>query len=488
MITKDSEFLDKLMEESRELIMLFDAGGQMVFANAMALKELDYPEGTDVFIWDVFPTGFEKTAEGFRAIELISEISDLMAYRGNRTCLHVKARYIEREDKTDSAWRYMIIATDSTAEDMYEKQSRLAAAENEKALKVKNEFVANVTHELRTPVNGIQGNTIALIEMESDPEKLRILNLVERGCRDMHHIINNILDFSKIDAGKFEIDAKEFNLREMLDYIKNSHSYKITEKGLNLFFTISPDVPRIVIGDDLRITQILNNLLSNATKFTEVGKIMCECVKTAQVGKRVELFFIVIDTGIGMTREAASKLFNSFTQVDSGISRKYGGTGLGLYIAKSLVEMMGGTINAESEPGKGTTFTFSIWVDLPEGEYKENDVFEKKSHDTILESLRNQNMAADENEEMEFGTRSNIDEIEKRMSKLMLCVEMGNFEKAESFIGSIRTMTMNAPQEIRSICLKLKMAIQKEDHDGVVDAYEKFAEVLSVKKSELETS
>lgn len=482
---EDIGLIKYIMSETDELIMLFSESGELVDRNKRAGDELLYPkDGNPVYIWDIFPTGFEKAGDTFRAVEIMSGHIDLMAYRFNRTCLHVRGRMAERGDDTGEGWKYMIIVSDCTTEDMYEKKSRLTADENERALKVKNEFVANITHELRTPVNGIQGNTRALLEMEDNPDKLKILNLVERGCQDMHHIINNILDFSKIDAGKFEIDVKEFNIREMLDYIKNSHSYKITEKGLNFFFTISPDVPRIVIGDDLRITQILNNLLSNATKFTEVGKIMFECVKTAQVGKRVELFFIVIDTGIGMTKDAASKLFNSFTQVDSSISRRYGGTGLGLYISKSLVEMMGGTINVESEPGNGTTFTFSIWVDLPEGEYSENEVFEKKSHDSILESLKSQSMTDTQSEAAKFGTKTNIEEIEKRMSKLMLCVEMDNYEKAESFVTSIRTMTMNAPPEIKSVCLKLKMAIQKEDHDGVVAAYEKLETLLATVEKE----
>ena len=151
-----------------------------------------------------------------------------------------------------------------------------------------------------------------LLEEETDDKCLQKLRMIERGCKDMHALINNILDFSKLEAGKFTIEKREFRFREMMDYVKANHLSKITEKGLDFFMTISPEIPEYVIGDELRIGQIVNNLLSNACKFTSVGKISVEVVKTAQEEDKVELFFIVLDTGIGIDKEGQDKLFKSF--------------------------------------------------------------------------------------------------------------------------------------------------------------------------------
>ena len=155
--------------------------------------------------------------------------------------------------------------------------------EAEEALKVKSEFVANVTHELRTPVNGVLGHVKELTDIETDAAKLRTLKVIERCCGDMNKIINNILDFSKLEAGKFVLEPRRFHVRDMLNYVKSNHINKMTEKGLDFFMTVSPEVPEFIIGDELRIAQILNNLLSNALKFTSVGKISIEVFKTAQV-------------------------------------------------------------------------------------------------------------------------------------------------------------------------------------------------------------
>ena len=178
----------------------------------------------------------------------------------------------------------------------------------------------------------------------------------------MNKIIDNVLDFSKLDAGKFTLEPRRFHFRNMLDYVKEQHIGRITEKGLDFFMTVSPQAPEYIVGDELRIVQILNNLLSNALKFTSVGKITLQALKTARVDDKTELFFIVSDTGIGIAEEDRDKLFRSFSQVDASISRKYGGTGLGLNICRQLVELMGGSIEVESRRGGGSVFSFSIWV------------------------------------------------------------------------------------------------------------------------------
>jgi hypothetical protein len=244
---------------------------------------------------------------------------------------------------------------------------------------------------------------------------------------------------------------------------------------LEFFWTISPEVPETVIGDELRIAQILNNLLSNATKFTSAGKIMVEVVKTQQFERRVELFFMVIDSGIGISQEEQDRLFQSFSQVDASISRKYGGTGLGLNICKQLVELMDGNIRVESERGKGSMFSFHIWVDVPEGE---NSTDVNTDMDEVMRKLRELSQERDVQKIFTYGEEENKEEIRKKMSKLVLCMEMENWEKAEGFADSIKQLTEGAPKEIKTKALRLKMAVQKEDYEKAMDAFNKLQQDL----------
>ena len=253
------------------------------------------------------------------------------SYRKNLTCFPVEARILQRESDAE---QYICMANDILEKEFLSREVERVRQDAQQAMKVKSEFVANVTHELRTPVNGILGNVRELGDTVTDEPTAKALRLIERCCGDMNKIINNILDFSKLEAGKFVLEPRRFHFKNMLDYVKSHHLNKITEKGLGFFMTVSPQVPEYVVGDELRIVQILNNLLSNALKFTAVGKITVEVIRTARVNDRAELFFIVKDTGIGVDKADRDKLFQSFSQVDASISRKYGGTGLGLNICK----------------------------------------------------------------------------------------------------------------------------------------------------------
>ena len=248
---------------------------------------------------------------------------------------------------------------------------------------------------------------------------------------------------------------------------------KITEKGLRFFVTVSPDIPERIIGDELRIGQILNNLLSNACKFTHVGRVSLEVLKTAQEKNRMELFFMVVDTGIGIDKADTDKLFKSFSQVDASVSRKYGGTGLGLNISKQLVELMGGNISVDSEINKGTMFSFSIWVEIPEDEQEENPVINIRTSKHFSDMV-----GTDAAELQEYGTAANLDELNAVMTKLVLCLEMNNWEKAEGFTDTIKRLTAGAPKEIKTSALRLKMAVQKEDYDKSMASYEQLKSYL----------
>ncbi len=458
------------IDEALEMVLIFEESGRILFANALAKEMLEYGEelcGT--YIWDIFPNQFQNSGDGFETeLGFSLDIQELLAYRKNRTCFTVRARVLADSGITG---HYVCMAEDVSHKQFLEKALTQVKQESEDAMKVKSEFVANVTHELRTPVNGILGNTRELLEHETDDIKLRKLQLIEHGCRDMHNIINNILDFSKLEAGKFLLEPQNFNFRNMIDYVKSNHQNRIIEKGLEFFVTISPTVPEFIIADELRIVQILNNLLSNATKFTSVGKIMLEVVKTAQEKNRAELFFFVVDTGIGIDTADQDKLFKSFSQVDASISRKFGGTGLGLNITKQLVELMGGKISVQSQKNKGSTFSFSIWVELPEGTV---DIAQNETQAAITAMLQMAQSNQDNDDFREYGTKENLEEIDKRLSKLILSIEMENWEKAEMFVDGIKQLTENAPREVKNIVLKMKMAVQKENYEKAMAAYEMF--------------
>lgn len=461
------------VEDALEIILIFDEAGKISYANGVAKQKLEYEDDLcGRFIGDVFPNTFQKGEHGFLTEYPFGEQSQkLTAYRKNTTCFPVEARIVS---STSDSGIYICMANDILEKEYLGREIDRVKEEAEQALKVKSEFVANVTHELRTPVNGILGNVREMLERENDEETEKSLRLIERCCGDMNKIINNILDFSKLEAGKFVLEPRKFDFRNMLDYVKAHHINKITEKGLEFFMTVSPQIPRYVVGDELRIVQIFNNLLSNAQKFTSVGKITVEVFKTAQVNDRMELFCIVSDTGIGISKEDRDKLFQSFSQVDASISRKYGGTGLGLNICKQLVELMGGRIEVESGKNRGSTFSFSIWVGICEDEdvSSKTDDVKRLSQTYMSPAVHGESKEDDADDARRFGTPANKEALKRNMSKLILCVEMENWEKAEMFMETVRQLTEEAPWDVKRVALKLKMAIQKENYEKVTAEFE----------------
>jgi signal transduction histidine kinase len=460
------------MDQMDEMAVFFDKKGNILYANARAKQLTEYSDSIySESIETIFPGTFSFWNGEFQEEGAIAlEHKLLNVYRRNRTCCPVMAKVIPYEEQG----AYLCIAFDATEKKLLEHQNERVQQEIEDANKVKSEFVANVTHELRTPVNGILGNTRELVEIETDKEKQKLLSLIERGCADMNSIINNILDFSKLEAGKFTLEPRRFRFRDTIEYVKANHKNKITEKGLEFVVTVAPDIPDELIGDELRLVQILNNLLSNACKFTSVGRIMLEIVRTAQINDRIELFFLVIDTGIGIDKAGQDKLFKSFSQVEASISRRFGGTGLGLNISKQLVELMNGDIHVESEPGKGSMFSFHVWLEIPQDELdqqgEQSQVLPSAETKKAMSSFYTEEDVSDV---WTYGTEENLDEIKKKASKLILCVEMENWEKAEGFADVIKHLTEGAPHEVKSVALRLKMAVQKADYDKTIAAFEK---------------
>lgn len=229
----------------------------------------------------------------------------------------------------------------------------------EEAARTKAEFLANMSHEIRTPMNAVIGMIYLLQKTLLDERQRDYVGKIQRSSQHLLGILNDILDFSKIEAGKLDLEEGVFELERVLGNVTDLIAEKATAKGLELIYDIAPDVPGRLIGDALRVGQILINYANNAVKFTERGEIMITVRRLASEGGRVRLRFEVSDTGIGLTLEQQGRLFRSFEQADTSVTRRFGGTGLGLAISRSLAELMGGEVGVESELGKGATFWFS---------------------------------------------------------------------------------------------------------------------------------
>ena len=355
------EGLARFPEENPQPVVRLDTKGELIYANASGNKLFGQLKETS------FDSQQAKWNETFN-----SSISEDML---KRLELEIEGRYFDTTFVPVLKEGYLnIYANDITKQHLSEQAAQAAS-------RAKELFLANMSHEIRTPMNVIVGMGNLLSTTDLDEDQSGYVNAIKTSAENLLVIINEILDFSKIKSGKIELESIPFDLKEVVQLVVRSQSVNASGKDLHLDLRMDKHIDPALIGDPYRLNQILLNLLNNAVKFTEKGSVRLTCILVDDSPQRATIRFDVTDTGPGIEKEKAEDIFESFQQGDPSITRKYGGTGLGLTITNQLVQLYGGKITMQSEPGKGTSFSFSITFkkpDRPTGPEKRTDVIDKE--------------------------------------------------------------------------------------------------------------
>jgi PAS domain S-box-containing protein len=362
---EENEFrLQSILDNTPLIIFIKDLKGRYLLANK-SFKEAFHFTKEQIIGKTDFELVPENDAERYKEIDeyVIEkqknvEIEETFQQDGvTKNLLIVKFPLF---DKNNTIYGIGGIASDITERYLYGMHLIEAKSKAEMAEQLQEQFLANMSHDIRTPMNGIIGMTNILLSTSMSDEQRDFLQVIKKSSDNLMVLINDILDLSKIKAGKLRIEKIDFRLRETLEQTIGTFRTLINDKGLKLRVSVDLNIPDSLIGDPHRLNQILNNLLSNAIKFTTKGEINVEVKSLNQQNNEVELSFCIADTGIGIAPEKLQTVFESFSQAETGTSRKFGGSGLGLSISKKLIELQNGAIEANSCPGEGTTFTFTI--------------------------------------------------------------------------------------------------------------------------------
>jgi len=357
-----NKLLATIVEQSSEAIWTKDLGGVITSWNSGAAAMFGYPPaealGRSLNVGESTPQEEEVRTRRLLSGEKFSYESRALTRSG--TPIEIQVAVAPLVDDANQCIGKIAVARDVTQHKRSEEALRLAREAAEAANHAKSSFLARMSHEIRTPMNGVLGMTELLLETGLSSTQRKYAETVQRSGKNLLAIINDLLDFSRIEAGKLELENVDMDLRRTVEDVVELLAERAHSKGLELACSIPANLPTYVKGDPLRLAQILTNLVGNAIKFTEQGAVVVRVAGVDETPKNVTMRFEVSDTGIGIRPEAQSRIFEEFSQADGSTTRKHGGSGLGLAISKQLVEMMGGSIHFQSAPGAGSTFFFTI--------------------------------------------------------------------------------------------------------------------------------
>jgi PAS domain S-box-containing protein len=383
---KKGLFYKSVVEDGSDVIFIVDYKGEILYLNASVEGTLGYKPGSLIgknFFDFILP---EELAEFKKSYQISIRKPYQESVEFQFLCKNKTYKYLEFNSinlrRTEKIEGLILDCRDIT-------QRMKDAEELLRAQKAKEQFLANISHEIRTPINGIAGMATLLSKNPGPEDQVTYLNAIQSAADNLKVIINDILDLASIDSGKLRFEKIGFNLKNLLTSLVNSFSFQAREKGITLTFHLTDKTNTILVGDPVRLNQILINLISNALKFTHTGSIRINCSIeniTKQTGKA---HFEIIDTGIGIPQDKLHTIFESFSQADASVTRKYGGTGLGLTIAKQLTELQQGTITVKSEEDKGSVFSVSIPYAIGSPEDATKASHNSRESKAIQSSLKN---------------------------------------------------------------------------------------------------
>ncbi|WP_158859945.1 PAS domain S-box protein [Lunatibacter salilacus] len=359
-----------LVEESTELIFSINSSMELSYVSPNIKQFLDYEtyEFTSGAFVDFLHPDDRKSLERFKEDPIMyfehnPSFECRLKHRDGTFRIFSSSGKLIKDDQGKVRY-YLGIARDITKLKETQKELFLAKNRAEAALTAKSQFLSVMSHEIRTPMNAVIGLSHLLLEDNPREDQLENLRTLQFSAENLLGLINDILDFNKIDSGKIELETVVFEPAHLLNRIVHSYTYQIREKALEIVLDIAPNLPQYIVGDPVRISQILNNLISNAVKFTKDGMVKISMRPTKQTDATVSIHFEVEDTGIGIPENKLDSIFEAFTQASSDTTRKYGGTGLGLAIVKKLIQLFGSDIYVKSTPSQGTIFWFELSFDI----------------------------------------------------------------------------------------------------------------------------
>ena len=368
LLRKNEIMLSGVIASSLDAIVLIGEAGHIIHWNKAAAEIFGYEEDEvkgRTLMETIIPMSYQyATWNGFKGFvgqanePFVDQRIELTAIRKNKEEFPIELTITGIRD--DNEFYYSAFIRDISSRRQREEELVQMKEKAEAAAKAKSQFLSVMSHELRTPLNAVIGITHLMLQGNPREDQQEDLRTLQFSGESLLHIINDILDFTKLDSGKIELSAIDFNLRELTQSLYQSFSYKAKEKNIIFDVEYGEKMPFMVKGDNFRLSQVLNNLISNAIKFTREGSVRLKVSLVEEKGASYVTKFSVIDTGIGIPEEKHDKIFEQFTQADSNTTRLYGGTGLGLSISSRLVELMGSNIVIESELGKGSNFNFTV--------------------------------------------------------------------------------------------------------------------------------